>query len=104
MIEILEICIASAIFLTIITAEVKFLYGKKHRGGWTPSFFMLQYVQNTFVMDRDKLKLLIRQLEFTLDAIKAEVYSDTDAYKNSHAFEQTSDYDELFDDDDGYPD
>ena len=41
---------------------------------------MLQYVQNTFVMDRDKLKLLIRQLEFTLDAIKAEVYSDTDAY------------------------
>ena len=65
---------------------------------------MLQYVQNMFVMDRDKLKLLIRQLEFTLDAIKAEVYSDTDAYKNSHAFEQTNDYDELFDDDDGYPD
>ena len=61
---------------------------------------MLYYVQNTFVMDRDKLKLLIRQLEFTLDAIKAEVYSDTDAYKNSHAFEQTNDYDELFDDDD----
>ena len=57
-----------------------------------------------FVMDRDKLKLLIRQLEFTLDAIKAEVYSDTNAYKNSHAFEQTNDYDELFDDDDGYPD
>ena len=55
-------------------------------------------------MDRDKLKLLIRPLEFTLDAIKAEVYSDTDAYKNSHAFEQTNDYDELFDDDDGYPD
>jgi hypothetical protein len=65
---------------------------------------MLYYVENTFVMDRDKLKLLIRQLEFTLDAIKAEVYSDTDAYKNSHAFEQTNDYDELFDDDDGYPD
>ncbi len=55
-------------------------------------------------MDRDKLKLLIRQLEFTLDTIKAEVYSDTDAYKNSRAFEQTNDYDELFDDDDGYPD
>jgi len=27
-IETLEICIASAIFLTIITAEVQFLYGK----------------------------------------------------------------------------
>tara|TARA_S200000501_G_scaffold238250_1_gene223296 strand:- start:420 stop:587 length:168 start_codon:yes stop_codon:yes gene_type:complete len=55
-------------------------------------------------MDRSKLKVLVRNLELTLDAIKVEVYSDTDAYKNSQAFEQTNDYDELFDDDDGYPD
>ncbi len=55
-------------------------------------------------MDREKLKLLIRQLELSVDAIKAEIYSDVDAYKNSPAFKQVSDYDELHDDDDGYPD
>jgi len=55
-------------------------------------------------MDKEKLKLLVRQLELSVDAIKAEIYSDVDSYKNSHAFEQVSDYDELHDDDDGYPD
>tara|TARA_R100001440_G_scaffold70215_1_gene92488 strand:+ start:157 stop:324 length:168 start_codon:yes stop_codon:yes gene_type:complete len=55
-------------------------------------------------MDREKLKLLVRQLELSVDAIKAEVYSDVDSYKNSPAFKQVSDYDELHDDDDGYPD
>ena len=55
-------------------------------------------------MDKEKLKLLVRQLELSVDAIKAEVYSDVDLYKNSPAFKQVSDYDELHDDDDGYPD
>ena len=55
-------------------------------------------------MDREQLKLRLRQLELAVDALKAEIYSDVDAYKNSHAFEQANDYDELFDDDDGYPD
>ena len=31
-------------------------------------------------MDREKLKLLVRQLELVVDNIKAEVLSDTDAY------------------------
>ena len=55
-------------------------------------------------MDREKLKLMVRQLELVVDNIKAEVYSDVDAYKNSDAFAQPSDYDELYDDDDGYTD
>ena len=55
-------------------------------------------------MDREKLKLRLRQLELAVDAIKAEIYSDVDAYKNSPAFKSISDYDELHDDDDGYPD
>ena len=67
-------------------------------------------------MERDKLKLIVRNLELLIDALKAEVYSDVDAYKNSKAFESPStdydeikrtkdlDYDELYDDDDGYPD
>jgi len=55
-------------------------------------------------MERDKLKLIVRNMELLLDALKVEVYSDVDAYKNSKAFESPSDYDELYDDDDGYPD
>ncbi len=56
-------------------------------------------------MERDKLKLIVRNMELLLDALKAEVYSDVDAYKNSKAFDSSStDYDEMYDDDDGYPD
>ncbi len=56
-------------------------------------------------MERDKLKLIVRNLELLVDALKAEVYSDVDAYKNSAAFENPpADYDELYDDDDGYAD
>ena len=55
-------------------------------------------------MEREKLKLLVRNLELVLDSLKAEVYSDADAYKNSEAFTPPRDYDELYDDDDGYAD
>ena len=55
-------------------------------------------------MEKDKLKLIVRNLELLVDALKSEVYSDVDAYKNSDAFAQPSDYDELYDDDDGYTD
>ena len=56
-------------------------------------------------MEKDKLKLIVCNLELLVDALKAEVYSDVDAYKNSKAFDSpATDYDELYDDDDGYPD
>ena len=55
-------------------------------------------------MEREKLKLIVRNLELLVDALKAEVYSDVDAYKNSTEFESPVDYDELYDDDDGYAD
>ena len=55
-------------------------------------------------MEKDKLKLIVRNLELLVDALKSEVYSDVDAYKNSTAFEAPVDYDELYDDDDGYAD
>mgnify|MGYP000265019461 CR=1 FL=1 len=58
-------------------------------------------------MDKDKLKLLVRNLELLVDSLKAEVYSDVDAYKPPQ-YEKVSryltDYDEIFEDDDGYPD
>jgi len=53
-------------------------------------------------MDRDKLKLIIRNLELLLDSLKSEVYSEPNSYIRDHS--EITDYDEIFDDDDGYPD
>jgi len=58
-------------------------------------------------MEREKIKLIVRNLELLIDSLKAEVYSDPDAYKTS---QETSvdlsrlpgftDYDEIFEDND----
>ena len=53
---------------------------------------------------REKLMLIVRNLKLLVDALESEVYSDVDAYRNSKAFSQITDYDEVFDDDDGYTD
>ena len=54
--------------------------------------------------EREKLKLIVRNLELLVDALKAEVYSDVDAYTtqldNSNE-KRITDYDEIFEDDDG---
>lgn len=66
-------------------------------------------------MDRDKLKLIVRNLELLVEALKSEVYSDIDSYRSvaeervdmyggSSTISSIHDYDEIFDDDDGYPD
>ena len=54
-------------------------------------------------MDRDKLKLLVRNLELLVDSLKAEVYSDTQSYLNYEKIKEglQHDYDEIFEDDDG---
>ena len=62
------------------------------------------YNEEELKLIREQLKLRLRQLELAVDALKAEIYSDVDAYKNSPAFKSITDYDELHDDDDGYPD
>ena len=58
-------------------------------------------------MDRDKLKLIVRNLELLVDSLKAEVYSDVSAYNKYTEPEVRKrpilDYDEVFDDD-GYAD
>ena len=58
--------------------------------------------KNNF-MDRAKLKLMVRNLELLVDDIKAEVFSDIDSYKSPPPT-ITQDYDEILEDDDGYPD
>jgi len=51
---------------------------------------------------------MIRNLELLVDSLKAEVYSDVSAYTKPSSYEEITsglhDYDEIFDDDDGYPD
>jgi len=54
-------------------------------------------------MDRAKLKLMVINLERLVEDIKAEVYSDVDMYRSPPST-TIYDYDEVLDDDDGYPD
>lgn len=62
-------------------------------------------------MDKEKLKLIIKNMELLLDSLKSEVYSNSQAYtENIHQYRNTdeinyrigeiSDYDEVFEDDD----
>ena len=46
--------------------------------------------------EREKLKLIVRNLELLVEALKAEVYSDIDAYQPGEYL--------IGDDDDGYAD
>ena len=55
-------------------------------------------------LKKERLKLIIKNLKSLVDALESEVYSDVDAYNNSKAFSKITDYDEVFDDDDGYSD
>ena len=55
------------------------------------------------IMDKAKLKLIIRNMELLLDSLKSEVYSDVNAYKQSEELvgSTITSYDEVFEDDDG---
>ena len=58
-------------------------------------------------MDKEKLKLIIRNLESLVECLKSEVYSDVDAYKMNYeeVAQHITDYDEVFyDGDDDYDD
>jgi hypothetical protein len=50
-------------------------------------------------MDREKLKLIIRNMELLLDSLKAEIFSDVQAHK-VESNQKIIDYDEVFEDDD----
>ena len=58
-------------------------------------------------LKRQRLKLIVRNLKQLLDALESEVLSDVDAYRYETYKEMNptiDDYDEVFDDDDGYAD
>ena len=55
-------------------------------------------------MDKERLKLIVRNLELLVDGLKAEVYSDPSAYIDKREnlddpLHYYGDYDEVFDDD-----
>jgi|TARA_B100000902_G_C26531769_1_gene538215 hypothetical protein len=58
-------------------------------------------------MEKDNLKLIVRNLELLVDALKSEIYSDKEAYVSKQenfddpASNYITDYDEIFEDDDG---
>jgi hypothetical protein len=49
-------------------------------------------------MDREKLKLIVRNLESLVECLKSEVYSDADSYKMNYEeiSQHIADYDEVF--------
>jgi hypothetical protein len=67
-----------------------------------PSFFCVIINKMKILMDRQQLKLIVRNLELLVDSLKSEVYSDVDAYKRANYEEHVGvlpDYDEVFEDD-----
>jgi hypothetical protein len=56
-----------------------------------------------YSMDREKLKLIVRNLELLVDSLKAEIYSDVSAYSYQEPKVRKRpvlDYDEIFEDSD----
>tara|TARA_B100000214_G_scaffold234125_1_gene171076 strand:- start:245 stop:397 length:153 start_codon:yes stop_codon:yes gene_type:complete len=47
-------------------------------------------------MNRDKLKIIVSDLEMLLSALKTEVYSDTESYRYDDIELHEMDYDEDF--------
>jgi hypothetical protein len=50
-------------------------------------------------MDKEKIKLIVRNLELLVDSLKAELYSDVQVYKFDDIVPKELDYDEIFEDD-----
>jgi hypothetical protein len=53
-------------------------------------------------MNKEKIKLIIKNLESLVECLKSEVYSDVDSYKASYeeVAPYINDYDEIFEDSD----
>jgi hypothetical protein len=49
-------------------------------------------------MDKEKVKLIVRNMELLVDSLKAEIYSDVQGYKFDDIVPKDLDYDEIFED------
>ena len=50
-------------------------------------------------MDKQKVKLIVRNMELLVDALKVEIYSDVSSYQFGDIKPREVDYDEIFEDD-----
>jgi len=74
----------------------------KYGGGLIPSFFYdMIDAERIFFMDKEKLKLIVRNLELLVDSLKSEIYSDSSSSYTGVEMKKRPilDYDEIFDDD-----
>ena len=56
-------------------------------------------------MEKERLKLIVKNLKCLVAALESEVYSDVRAYTyENNQRRSVMAYDDVFDDDDGYPD
>jgi hypothetical protein len=55
-------------------------------------------MKELYAMDKDKLKLIVRNLELLVDSLKTELYSDVQAYQFDDIKPKDLDYDEIFED------
>jgi hypothetical protein len=55
-------------------------------------------MRELYAMDKDKLKLIVRNLELLVDSLKTELYSDVQAYQFDDIAPKELDYDEIFED------
>ena len=51
-------------------------------------------------MDKEKVKLIVRNLELLVDSLKVEIYSDVSSYRYDDINPREADYEEIFEDDD----
>lgn len=50
-------------------------------------------------MDKERLRLIVRNMELLVDSLKTEIYSDTSSYKAPEKnVDPMFDYDEIFED------
>jgi hypothetical protein len=49
-------------------------------------------------MDKEKVKLIVRNLELLVDSLKTELYSDVSSYRYDDIVPREVDYDEVFED------
>ena len=47
-------------------------------------------------MDKEKVKLIIRNLELLIDSLKVEIYTDVKSYEHKNIQMENFDYDEIF--------
>ena len=55
-------------------------------------------------MDKGKLKLIVQNLKSLVELLESEVYSEPESYLEGQQNLPVDDYDEIWEDDDGYPD